>query len=131
MNIKKNIDNQGDISCSSLPAGLGGNGEFERKLRKFKEIWEEIIQNGVSLRGSPTIKVALGGDHLDVIPGTHDLDGKYVYCDGVDDKPNTKDHWRNIVMTLTTNLTLMTMTKEKYIYCGDIKSWWWRQTWHS
>ena len=26
---------QGDINCSSLPAGLGGNGEFERK---FEEI---------------------------------------------------------------------------------------------
>ena len=24
---------QGDINCSSLPARLGGNGEFERKIR--------------------------------------------------------------------------------------------------
>ena len=40
---------QGDFNCSSLPVGLGGNGEFERKfeenlrkieknLGKFKEI---------------------------------------------------------------------------------------------
>ena len=59
MNIKKNIDNQGDISCSSLPAGLGGNGEFERNLRKIEEIREDIIQNEVSLGGSPTINVTL------------------------------------------------------------------------
>ena len=25
---------QGDINCSSLPAGLGGNGEFERKFER-------------------------------------------------------------------------------------------------
>ena len=43
--------NQGDINCSSLPAGLGGNGEFERK---FEGIREEISQNEVSLGGSPT-----------------------------------------------------------------------------
>ena len=39
-----------------LPAGLGGNGEFERKS---EEIWEEIIQNEVSLGGSFTINVTL------------------------------------------------------------------------
>ena len=27
--------NQDDFNCSSLPAGLGGNGEFERKLEEF------------------------------------------------------------------------------------------------
>ena len=42
--------NQIDINCSSLPAGLGGNGEFERK---FEGIREEISQNEVSLGGSP------------------------------------------------------------------------------
>ena len=46
---------QGDFNCSSLPAGLGGNGEFERKfeeiLREFerklfrmKSAWEEVPQ---------------------------------------------------------------------------------------
>ena len=35
-------------ACSILPAGLGGNGEFE-----------EIIQNEVSLGGSPTINGVL------------------------------------------------------------------------
>ena len=47
---------QVDINCSSLPAGLGGNGEFERK---FEGIREEISQNEVSLGGSPKIKVTL------------------------------------------------------------------------
>ena len=47
---------QGDFNCSSLSAGLGGNGEFERK---FEGIREKIIQNEVSLGGSPTIKVTL------------------------------------------------------------------------
>ena len=45
---------QGGFNCSNLPAGLGGNGEFERK---FEEIEEEITQKEVSLGGSPTIKV--------------------------------------------------------------------------
>ena len=35
---------QGDINCSSLPAGLGGNGEFERKSFKMKSAWEEAPQ---------------------------------------------------------------------------------------
>ena len=43
---------QGGFNCSSLPAGLGGNGEIERK---FEEISEETIQNEVSLGGSPPI----------------------------------------------------------------------------
>ena len=30
--------NQGDFNCSSLPAGQGGNGEFERKLEDIEEI---------------------------------------------------------------------------------------------
>ena len=47
---------QGGFNFSSLPAGLGRNGEFERR---FEEIWEEIIQNEVSLGASPTIKVTL------------------------------------------------------------------------
>ena len=38
-----------DINCSSQPAGVGG------KLRKF----QDIIQNEVSLGGSPTINVTL------------------------------------------------------------------------
>ena len=51
--------NQGDFNCSSLPAGQGGNGEFERKLEEIEEIWGEIIQNEVNLWGSPTIKVTM------------------------------------------------------------------------
>ena len=57
---------QGDINWSNLPAGLEGNGEFDKKfeeiwrnLKKFEEIWEEIIQNEVSLGGIPTINVTL------------------------------------------------------------------------
>ena len=61
---------KGGSNCSSLPARLGGNWEFERKfeetwgkcriLEKFcEEIWEERIGNEVSLGGSPTIKVTL------------------------------------------------------------------------
>ena len=30
-----------------------------RKFEEFEEIWEEVIQNEVSLGGSPTIKVTL------------------------------------------------------------------------
>ena len=48
---------QGDINCSSLPAGLAGNGEFERKFEKISG--EIYIQNEVSLGGSPTIYVTL------------------------------------------------------------------------
>ena len=44
---------QDGFNCSSLPAGLGGNGEFGRKLEG------EIIQNEVSLGGSPTMNVTL------------------------------------------------------------------------
>ena len=52
--------NQGDNSCSSLPAELGGIGEFETKFEEIcKKIWEEIIQTEVSLGGSPTINVTL------------------------------------------------------------------------
>ena len=47
---------RGGFNCSSLPAELGGNGEFERN---FLKIWEEIIQNDVSLGGSSTIKATL------------------------------------------------------------------------
>jgi len=43
---------QGTIDCASLVAGLRGSGEFER-------IFEEIIQNEVSLGGSPTINGTL------------------------------------------------------------------------
>ena len=36
---------QGDFYCSSLPVGLGGNGEFERKFERkifrMKSAWEE------------------------------------------------------------------------------------------
>ena len=32
----RHCENQGDFNCSSLPVGLGGNWEFERK---FEEIW--------------------------------------------------------------------------------------------
>ena len=39
---------QGDINCSSLPAGLGGNVEFERKFERKKirmeSAWEESPQ---------------------------------------------------------------------------------------
>ena len=35
---------QGDINCSSLPSGLGGNGEFERKYFRMKSAWEEAPQ---------------------------------------------------------------------------------------
>ena len=52
--------NQVDNSCSSLPAELGGIGEFETKFEEIcKKIWEEIIQNEVNLGGSPTINVTL------------------------------------------------------------------------
>ena len=46
---------QSESNCFSLPVGLGGNGAFGWKFGKF----EEIIQNEISLGGSPTIKVTL------------------------------------------------------------------------
>ena len=49
--IVQNTFQQGDINCSSLPARLGENGEFEREWR----IWEEIIQNEVSLGETPQL----------------------------------------------------------------------------
>ena len=45
-------EHQGDFSCSSLPAGLEGNKEFERKFRKilgnlgkFEETWGNLREN--------------------------------------------------------------------------------------
>ena len=43
---------QGDFNCSSLPAGLGGNGEFERKFDEMgstreKERERVRAKNGV------------------------------------------------------------------------------------
>ena len=32
------------LDCPSLPAGLGGNGEFERKQFRMKSAWEEAPQ---------------------------------------------------------------------------------------
>ena len=43
---------QGGFNCSSLPARLGGNGEFERK---FEEVWENLRKFGKiwgNLRGN-------------------------------------------------------------------------------
>ena len=77
----------------------------------MKSAWEEVPQ-----LQSPWV-VIISMTYLTLM-----TKGKYVYCSGVDDKPDTQDQWRNIVMILTTNLTLMTMTKENYIFCGDIKS---------
>ena len=50
---------KGGFNCSRLPAGLGGNKEFERKIEEILGILREKIQNGVSLGGSPAIKVIL------------------------------------------------------------------------
>ena len=45
MKDKNHKHRQGGFNCSCLPAGLGGNGEFERKFErkifKMKSAWEE------------------------------------------------------------------------------------------
>ena len=47
---------QGDIYCFEPASQAGKKWRFERE---FEEIREEIIQNQVSLGGSPTINVSL------------------------------------------------------------------------
>ena len=74
---------QGDFNFSSLPVGLGGNGEFERKFEEIREeIWEEILQNEVSLganaiaiatRNLPPIPIAKASNLTPVRPDRDDF----------------------------------------------------------
>ena len=60
---------QGGFNCSSLPAGLGGNGEFERKF-------EEILGN---LRGNSSGKSQLGAKpHNKSHPALHSAEVLYT-----------------------------------------------------
>ena len=58
---------QGDIYCFEPASQAGKKWRFERE---FEEIREEIIQNQVSLGGSPTINVTLIGS-MSIVSNVH------------------------------------------------------------